>query len=119
MNINNKIFIPLIDNGNPFKSMTETMKYVGYSMKQYPSGCIMALKKVKDYDLLVPGDDYVIEVNGQQCMPCQIQMIKPGYITAYSTNIETYPDGQLMYPPLDIPIFSIKHIYRVLGYLTD
>jgi hypothetical protein len=97
---------------------TEKMHYVGHSMVQYPNDCIMAIKKVNDYELLVPGNNYVIETNENR-ITCQLQILRPGHLTAYFTNFATYPDGNLIYPPIDIPMSSIKEIYSILGYLTD
>jgi hypothetical protein len=118
IDVNNKVRIPLIDSENPFFRATDKMHYVGCYMLQYPNDCILALKKVQDYELLVPGDDYVIETNGNRII-CQLQKIRPGYFTAYFTNDVRYKDGNLMYPPIDIPIKSIGNIYKILGYLTN
>lgn len=118
INVNNQVRIPLIKSGDSFKDTTKMMHYTGHSMVQYPNDCLMALREVYDYELLVPGDDYVIETS-ENNVTCQIQNIKPNYITAYSTNFETYADGRLIYPPIDIPVCKIKHIYSIKGYITD
>ena len=43
--------------------------------------------------------------------------IKKGYIKAYSTNKETYPDGRQIHEPLDIPLDEARFLL-VLGYVV-
>lgn len=106
-----------IDTGDWFRNATAAMRHTGHSMVQYPKGCILALKEVKDWDLIIPGRDYVIETDEYRVTK-QVQLIKEGYITAYSTNEDTYKDGRLIHPPFDIPISKIRHILLVLGYVV-
>ena len=107
-----------IDAGDWFRNATAAMRHTGHSMVQYPKGCILALKEVYDRDLIIPGRDYVIETDEYRVTK-QIQLLKKDYFTAYSTNEETYSDGNFIHPPFDIPMKKVKHIMLVLGYVVN
>jgi transcriptional regulator with XRE-family HTH domain len=107
-----------INTGDWFRNATAAIRHTGHSMIQYPKGCILALKIVNDKRLIIPGRDYVIETEEYRVTK-QIQLIKEGYITAYSTNEETYKDGRLIHPPFDIPWDAVKNIFLVLGYVVS
>ena len=107
-----------IDTGDWFRDATAAIRHYGESMDEYPSGCILAIREVKDRNLIVPGRDYVIET-------CEYRVTKrlqrgstSEYITAYSTNQETYKDGRLIHDPFDIPLKAINKLYMVLGYVV-
>lgn len=87
------------------------------SMTEYPPGCVLAIKEVFDSSLIVPGKDYTIETS-EFLVTRQIQFIREGYITCYSSNKSTYGDGQMVHAPFDIPIDSIIKISSVLGYMV-
>lgn len=106
-----------IDTGDWFKSATAAIRHYGDSMREYPSGCILAIKEVLDKRLIVPGRDYVIETNEYRVTK-QVQLLKEGFLTAYSTNEDKYPDGNLVHAPFDIPIDAIKRLFSVLGYVV-
>ncbi|MDD4820284.1 MAG: hypothetical protein PHD21_05570, partial [Flavobacteriales bacterium] len=73
---------------------------------------------VRDRELIIPGRDYVVETSEYRVTK-RIQKGKTeDYITAYSTNTETYPDGRLIHEPFDIPWRAITHISLVLGYVV-
>ncbi len=42
---------------------TAAIRHVGDSMTEYPNGCVLAVREVKDRHLLVPGRNYVIETS--------------------------------------------------------
>jgi hypothetical protein len=87
-------------------------------MAEYPNGCILALKEVLDRELIVPGRDYVIETSEYRVTK-RLQLGKTKeYIQAYSTNKETYPDGQLVHEPFNIPWRAVSKVYLVLGYVV-
>lgn len=102
-----------IDAGEWFPTATSAIHHYGDSMVEYPSGCILALKRVEDTRLLVNGAIYVIETSEFRVTK-QIQC-DGDCIIAYSTNRETYPDGRLIYAPFPIPKESIRHMDLVLG----
>ena len=102
-----------IDAGDWFPNATSAMHHYGDSMIEYPSGCILALKRVNDPRLLINGENYVIETDEFRITK-QVQD-EGEYIMAYSSNRETYPDGHLIYSPIKIPKDSIRHLDLVLG----
>jgi hypothetical protein len=102
-----------IDAGDWFPTATSAIHHYGESMVEYPSGCILALKRVNDPTLLINGENYVIETDEFRVTK-QIQD-DGEYITAYSTNRETYPDGRLIHSPFQIPKDRIRHLDLVLG----
>ena len=102
-----------IDAGDWFPSATSAMYHYGDSMVEYPSGCILALKRVNDPSLLINGENYVIETDEFRITK-QIQD-EGDCIVAYSSNTETYPDGHLIHSPIRIPKESIRHLDLVLG----
>ena len=103
-----------IDAGDWFPGATSAIHHYGDSMVEYPSGCILALKRVNDPRLLINGEHYVIETDEFRITK-QIQDNGGDYIMAYSSNRETYPDGQLIHSPIKIPKDSIRHLDLVLG----
>ena len=50
-----------IDAGDWFPSATSAIHHYGDSMVEYPSGCVLLLKRVNDPNLLLNGENYVIE----------------------------------------------------------
>lgn len=107
-----------IDTGDWFREATAAIRHYEDSMDEYPSGCILALKEVKDRQLVVPGRDYVIETDEYRVTK-RVQLGKDDeHIIAYSTNKETYPDGKLIHEPFPIPKKAIRHISLVLGYVV-
>lgn len=102
-----------VDAGDWFPAATSAIHHYGDSMTEYPSGCILALKRVNDPRLLINGENYVIETDEFRVTK-QIQDDGDS-IMAYSTNRETYPDGRLIHAPFRIPKEAIRHIDLVLG----
>lgn len=103
-----------IDAGDWFPGATAAIHHYGDSMVEYPSGCILALKRVNDMRLLVNGEHYVIETDEFRITK-QVQDDGGDYIMAYSSNREVYPDGHLIHAPIRIPKASIRHLDLVLG----
>lgn len=102
-----------IDAGDWFPSATSAIHHYGDSMVEYPSGSILALKRVTDARTLLNGEHYVIETDEFRITK---QILDDGDdIIAYSTNKETYPDGRLIYAPIRIPKSAIRHMDLVLG----
>jgi hypothetical protein len=107
-----------IDAGDWFKNATAAIRHYGDSMTEYPSGCILALKEVHERQLVLWGGDYVIETNEYRITKRVQRGKSDEYIKAYSTNTETYSDGQLIHEPIDIAWESITRILLVLGYVV-
>lgn len=107
-----------IDAGDWFRDATAAIRHYGESMMEYPTGCILAIKEVFDRELIVPGRDYVVETSEYRVTKRIQKGKEPGYITAYSTNQETYNDGRLVHEPFDIPLRAVVRMYLVLGYVV-
>lgn len=107
-----------IDAGDWFRDATAAIRHYGNSMVEYPSGCILALREVQDRRLIIPGRDYTIETSEYRVTKRLQKGKTDEYVTAYSTNLETYPDGRQIHEPFDIPWSSIRRIYAVLGYVV-
>ena len=102
-----------IDAGDWFPTATSAIHHYGDSMTEYPSGCILALKRVNDSRFLLNGENYVIETDEFRITK---RILDDGDdIIAYSTNQETYPDGRLVHAPIRIPKDAIRHLDLVLG----
>lgn len=105
-----------IDAGDWFPEATAAIRHYGDSMVEYPSGSILALKRVNDSRLIMNGRNYVIETTEYRVTK-QLQDDGDCFI-AYSTNRETYPDGHLVHSPFSVPKDAILHIDLVLGCVT-
>ncbi len=107
-----------IDTGDWFRDATAAIRHYGESMTEYPSGCILAIKRVDDRRLIIPGRDYVIETSEYRVT----KRIQHGHdetcFTAYSTNQEAYKDGRLIHEPFEIPWNAVLCISLVLGYVV-
>ena len=106
-----------IDAGDWFPEATAAIRQYGDSMVEYPSGSILALKRVKDTRLILNGRNYVIETTEFRVTK-QLQDDGGEVIMAYSSNTETYPDGRQIHSPIRIPKDTIRHIDLVLGCVT-
>ena len=106
-----------IDAGDWFPEATAAIHHYGDSMVEYPSGSILALKRVNDRRLIINGRNYVVETTEYRITK-QLQYNGEDFIMAYSTNKETYPDGNLIHSPIKIPVETIRHIDLVLGCVT-
>lgn len=109
--------VEYIDAGDWFGDATSAIRHYGDSMVEYPSGSILALKRVKDHNLLIWGRNYCIETSEFRITK-RLQDGGEDFILAYSSNTETYPDGTLVHSPIKIPKSSIRHIDMVLGCVT-
>lgn len=106
-----------IDAGDWFPEATAAIYHYGDSMVEYPSGSILALKRVNDRRLIINGRNYVIETTEFRITK-QLQYDGGDFILAYSSNTETYPDGRQIHSPIRIPIETVRHIDLVLGCVT-
>ena len=86
-------------------------------MIEYPSGSILALKRVEDNRLIIWGRNYSIETTEFRITK-RLQDGGEDYILAYSSNESTYSDGRLIHSPIRIPKETIRHIDLVLGCVT-
>lgn len=105
-----------IDAGDWFPGATAAIRHYGDSMIEYPSGCILALKEVVDRELIAWSKIHCLETSEYRVT--KIIYDDEDFIKAYSTNLEAFPDGQLIHAPFKIPKKSITKIYQVLGYVV-
>jgi len=106
-----------IDAGDWFNGATAAIRHYGDSMIEYPSGCILVLREVLDRDLIVWGKNYCIETSEYRVTK-KIYDYNDEKLKAYSSNVETQPDGELKHPVFMISKQKIKKIYQVLGYVV-
>lgn len=104
----------LIDAGDWFKGATAAIRHYNDSMIEYPSGCILALRELKDKTEIEWGRNYVVETPEMRVTK-KLAELDQNYIMGYSTNKETYFDGTLIHQPIKIRKKSILKIARVLG----
>lgn len=107
-----------VNAGDWFPNATSAIVHYGDSMVEYPSGCILVLKRVNDKRLLVNGQNYVIETDEYRITK-KVSYDGSDTLMAYSTNNETYPDGKLIYAPIAVPTDSIRHIDLVVGCIIQ
>ncbi|HBK33342.1 MAG TPA: hypothetical protein DEF88_14530 [Porphyromonadaceae bacterium] len=106
-----------IDTGDLFPGATSAIRHYGDSMPEYPSGCILILKRIVDSRLIIWGRNYYVETT-EIGITKRLQDGGENYIIGYSSNLETYPDGRLIHEPVKIPKDSIHHIHLIIGYVT-
>ena len=106
-----------IDAGDWFPEATAAIRHYGDSMIEYPSGSILALKRVEDHRLIIWGRNYSIETTEFRITK-RLQDGGDDCILAYSSNESTYSDGRLIHSPIRIPKETIRHIDLVLGCVT-
>ena len=75
----------LIDAGDWFPEATAAIRHYGDSMIEYPSGSILALKRVEDNRLIIWGRNYSIETTEFRITK-RLQDGGEDYILAYSSN---------------------------------
>ena len=107
-----------IDTGDWFREATAAIRHYGYSMVEYPQGCILAIKEVFDRQLIMPGRDYVIETSEYRVTKRVQRGKDEEHLALYSTNAETYPDGRMIHEPFEVHLSAIRHIWLVLGYVV-
>lgn len=107
-----------VEFGSFFPSATTALRYDSDEMREYPKGCILALRLISDTSLLVPGNNYLVETDEF----AKVKRIQRGNtaetLMLYSSSTETYPDGRLVYEPFEIRRDSIRSIFAVLGYVV-
>lgn len=100
-------------------SATAAIRHVGDSMTEYPSGCVLAVREVRERRLLVPGRNYVIETREYRVTKRVQRGNYPDTLMLYSSNTSKYDDGRLIHEPFEVSFEDILHIYSVLGYIVN
>ena len=107
-----------LDAGDWFNNATAAIRHYGDSMVEYPSGCILVLRRVEDVRQIVWGTNYCIETDEFRITKRLQTGATPDTVVAYSSNTATYPDGRLIHEPLVIPTSSIRSLWQILGYVV-
>ncbi len=111
-----------IDPGDLFRDADAGMRTYEDSMIEYPSGCAVFLKEVQNKELVVFGNDYVIETSEYRVTKRLQRSDKNGYWTLASTNMEKWHsgplEGRLIHEPFDVNIDHVNRIFKVLGVTT-
>lgn len=101
----------MIDPGTFLRRATGSLRIYGHSMfPKYPAGCIVAFKEA-DKELIIWGEDYVIELEDRRIIKRVERGPQAGYILAVSYN----KSEEYVYSPVEIPVVKIKRLYMVLG----
>ena len=98
---------------------TAAIRHVGDSMVEYPNGCVLAVREVKEKRLLVPGRNYVIETREYRVTKRVQRGSHENTIMLYSSNEDKYDDGRLIHEPFEVGLEDVLHIYSVLGYIVN
>lgn len=98
---------------------TAAIRHVGDSMTEYPNGCVLAVREVKEKRLLVPGRNYVIETREYRVTKRVQHGSRENTLMLYSSNTDKYEDGRLVHEPFEVNIEDVLHIYSVLGYIVN
>ncbi len=98
---------------------TAAIRHVGNSMVEYPDGCILAVREVRERRLLVPGRNYVIETDEYRVTKRVQKGTSQQFIALYSSNQEKYDDGRLIYEPFEVDLSDVRRIFVVLGYIVN
>lgn len=106
-----------IDSGDWFKGATAAIRHYGHSMDEYQSGCILAIRELRNRDEIIWGRNYVVETDEIRVTK-KLADLNENYIVGYSTNSATYPDGVLIHQPMKILKENIRKISIVLGAVT-
>jgi phage repressor protein C with HTH and peptisase S24 domain len=106
----------MIDAGDWFRDATGAMRVHGNSMfPNYPSGSIIAFKEVKDIQLLLFGQDYMIETSEYRVIKRVQKSQSENTICLCSYNDEKDGRGGYVHENFDVPLKKITRIFRVLG----
>ena len=113
----------LIDAGDWFRDADGAMRVHGDSMfPVYKSGSIVVMKEVHDKNLIIYGQDYVLITSEYRVIKRIQKSDKVGFWLACSANEETWEKGELagrlIHEPFDVPIDSVRKIFRVLGSVS-
>lgn len=106
-----------INVGSCFPKAEMALRNASNAMTEYPVGSILILKRVGDVNMLVPGSNYVVET-AEFVLPKRLQTgSTDNSIRLYSTNTATYPDGNLIYEPFEVPLEAVTRIFSIIGYI--
>ena len=109
-----------IDLGSMFPSANAAIRHFGESMREYPNGCILAIKKLNHLKSIIWGQNYVVETDEIRVTK-KLQTCKDdkNCIMAYSTNLSTHPDGTPIHEPFPIAKEDIRNLFQVVGHVVQ
>ena len=109
-----------IDAGDWFRDADTAMRVHGDSMSPvYKSGSIVVMREVQDKNLIIYGQDYVLETSEYRVIKRLQKSAEKGHWFACSVNEEVWEKGdlagRLIHEPFDIDINNVYRVFRVLG----
>lgn len=106
-----------VNTGTLFREATAAMRVYGDSMfPKYQAGCMIAIKEIFDRDMIVYGEDYVVETSEQRVLKRLMKSEKgDDYIELSSINPQKDDRGKAIYAAKDLQLSKIKRVYKVLG----
>jgi len=97
----------------PIKNVDMAMNISGDSMApEYPNGCRILLKKIKETDFIEWGRDYVLDTTNGPVFK-RLTQGSSGSVKCISLNESS------IYAPFEVPYSEIFGIYRVLFSMSD
>lgn len=110
----------MMDTGDLFQDASAIMQVHGDSMyPDYKPGSLIALKEVHAKELIMFGEDYVIETSEYRVIKRLQRSEDKTCWLACSTNTDVWEQGRLkgrlIHEPYDVPVDKVKRIYLVLG----
>lgn len=103
--------------GSMFPGATAAVRNASEAMTEYPVGCILVLKGLPSDAALIPGANYLFQTKDYSLVKRMQQGEKEGFISLYSTNEATYPDGKQIYEPFSLERSAIVKAFAILGYI--
>ena len=112
--------VEMVNAGDWFRDATSAMRVHGDSMfPDYVSGSIVAMKEVFNKQLVIPGQDYLIETTEYRVLKRLQRSDLPEHWLLCSTNEEIWEvgslKGRLIHEPFDIHLKDVQKICLVLG----
>jgi hypothetical protein len=112
-----------VDAGDWFLDADSAMRVHGDSMfPVYKSGSIIVMREVHNKQLIVFGQDYMIQTSEYRVIKRLQKSGITGCWLACSINEEIWEKGELagrlVHEPFDISIDSVTNLFRVLGCVT-
>lgn len=110
----------MIDTGDWFLDATAAIRVQGDSMSpEYKPGSVVALKEVRDWRIIMYGEDYVVETDEIRVIKRLQHSEHADSLLACSVNTEEWESGplkgRLIHEPFEIPLDAVRRIFLVLG----
>jgi hypothetical protein len=120
---NDSLHSEMVHPGDFFSDANAVIKIYGDSMEpRYPSGSYVPVKRIENKDLLIYGQDYVIQTSEYRVLKRVQKSSLENNILACSINQEMWQHGELsgklIHEPFDINKDEILSIFAVLGCIT-